>query len=313
MNKLGNAMTFSGLLLATLSLFSFFAGYLEPRFAVLGNAADEALTISAILVLIAVLLRFSPSPSINRVMPRELRILLWIGAVSVVGLSSCRVAESLDFAAPSEQTIVQEFQKLYHKNITFDSHFLGVQSIQFPADNWVMQEIITETRPEVIIETGTAKGGTTLFYATILEQLKGGRIITVDIDDHDPKVTEFAPWKERVQFIKGSSVAPEVFDQIKAQVQGRNVMVTLDSEHTKEHVLKELELYSTLVPVDGYLVVQDTHLNGHPVAWPRLEKTGGPMEAVQEFLKTNKNFEVDRSREKHLVTQNPSGFLRRMS
>jgi cephalosporin hydroxylase len=123
-----------------------------------------------------------------------------------------------------------------------------VQSIQFPADNWVMQEIITKTRPEVIIETGTAKGGTTLFYATILEQLKGGRIITVDIDDHDPKVTEFAPWKERVQFIKGSSVAPEVFDQIKAQVQGRRVMVTLDSEHTKEHVLKELELYSTLVP-----------------------------------------------------------------
>ena len=109
-----------------------------------------------------------------------------------------------------------------------------------------------------------------MFYATLLEPLQGGRIITVDIDD--PKVMEFAPWRERVQFIKGSSVSPEVFDQIKAQVQGRKVMITLGSEHTKEHVLKELELYSTLVPVDSYLVVQDTRLNGHPVPWPRLEK-----------------------------------------
>jgi cephalosporin hydroxylase len=313
MNQLGNAVTFSGLLLAVMSLFSLSARYVEPSWAVLGTAADEALTISAILVLIAVLLRFSsnPSTSTDRVVPRQLRILLWIGGIFIVSVSSCQVTNNL--TRPSEQTIVQEFQKLYHKNITFDSHFLGVQSIQFPADNWVMQEIITETRPEVIIETGTAKGGTTLFYATLLEQLKGGRIITVDIDDHDPAVIEFAPWRERVQFIKGSSVSPDVFEQIKGQVNGRRVLVTLDSEHTKEHVLKELELYSTLVPVNGYLVVQDTHLNGHPVPWPRLEKTGGPMEAVQEFLKTHKNFEVDRSREKHLVTQNPSGFLKRVS
>jgi cephalosporin hydroxylase len=175
-----------------------------------------------------------------------------------------------------------------------------------------MQEILTEIQPDFLVETGTGKGGTTLFYATILEQLRGGKIITVDIDDHDPAVTEFVPWRERVRFIKGSSVSSDVFDQIKDQVDGRKVVVTLDSEHTKEHVLKELELYSTLVPVNSYLVVQDTHLNGHPVPWPRLEKTGGPMEAVQEFLKTNKNFEVDRSREKHLVTQNPSGFLKRV-
>jgi cephalosporin hydroxylase len=95
-------------------------------------------------------------------------------------------------------------------------------------------------------------------------------------------------------------------------VNGRKVLVTLDSEHTKEHVLKELQLYSTLVSLDSYIVVQDTHLNGHPVPWPRLEKTGGPWEAVEEFLKTNKNFEVDRTREKHLATQNPGGFLKRV-
>ena len=212
----------------------------------------------------------------------------------------------------SERQIVEDFQKLYHKKVVFDSNYLGIPSVQFPADNWVMQEMISEIKPDFVIETGTGQGGTALFYATILEQLKGGKVITVDIDDYDPKVLQFDTWKKRVQAINGSSTSPDIFDQIKAQVDGHKVLVTLDSDHTKEHVLKELELYSTLVPLNSYIVVQDTHLNGHPVPWPRLEKTGGPWEAVEEFLKTNKNFEVDQSREKHLATQNPGGFLKRV-
>jgi cephalosporin hydroxylase len=312
MNKVANALTFTGLGLAALGVSSLAAGYLKPSWGVLGSSADSALMLALIMVLLAVLIRFPRTPATEKFLAWDVRLFFLIGAMSLGGLSSYVVAREV--LIPSEQTIVKEYQKLYHKNIVFDSHFLGVQSIQFPADNWVMQEIITETKPDVIVETGTAKGGTALFFATILEQLNaGGTVITVDIDEHDPKVMEFAPWRERVQFIKGSSVSPQVFDQIKSQVNGRKVLVTLDSEHTKEHVLKELELYSTLVPVNSYLVVQDTHLNGHPVPWPRLEKTGGPMEAVKEFLSTNKNFEVDRSREKHLVTQNPSGFLKRVS
>jgi cephalosporin hydroxylase len=244
-------------------------------------------------------------------MKRLVNAMTLIGLLLATALSSCQFLKNE--TRPSEQTIVQEFQKIYHKKVTFESHFLGVPSIQFPADNWVMQEIISEITPDFIVETGTAKGGTTLFYATVLEQLNNGKIVTVDLDEHDPKVLQFEAWRKRVQAIKGSSTSPEIFERIKAQVEGHQVLVTLDSNHAKEHVLKELQLYSTLVPIDSYIVVQDTHLNGHPVPWPSLEKTGGPMEAVNEFLSTNKNFEVDRSREKHLVTQNPSGFLKRVS
>jgi cephalosporin hydroxylase len=312
MNRLGNGLALIGLSLVALNVFSRSTGYFYSSWAGLGGiSGDAALMVSTVLVLLAAMVKLSATPITQKTFARDVRLCFWIGAISVLGLASCLVADKVN--DPSEREIVEEFQKLYHKKVTFDSHYLGLESIQFPADNWVMQEIISEIKPDFIVETGTAKGGTALFYATILDQLEGGKVITVDIDDHDPKAREFETWRERVQFIKGSSISPDVFNRIKTQVEGRKVLVTLDSEHTKEHVLKELELYSKLVPPNSYIVVQDTHLNGHPVPWPRLEKTGGPWEAVEEFLKTNKNFEVDRSREKHLVTQNPSGFLKRIS
>jgi cephalosporin hydroxylase len=310
MKKLANALSLMGLSLAGVSILSRSAVYFKSNWVLLGSSADEALILSTILVLLAVLVKLSATPTTKKYFAPDVRLFFWIGALSVLSFSSCLVAQKV--TVPSEQKIVENFQKLYHKKVTFESHYLGIQSVQFPADNWVMQEIISEIMPDFVVETGTAKGGTALFYATILEQLKSGKVITVDIDDYDPKVLQFDTWRQRVQAIKGSSTAPEVFSRIKAQVDGRKVLVTLDSEHTKEHVLKELELYAPLVSPGSYLVVQDTHLNGHPVPWPRLEKTGGPWEAVEEFLKTNENFEVDRIREKHLATQNPSGFLKRV-
>jgi cephalosporin hydroxylase len=310
MNKLANAFSLTGLSLAALSALSQILSYFNSGWGVLGSFADEALLLSTILVLVAVLVKLSATPTTQRYFASDVRLFFWIGAILVVSLSSCLVAQKV--AVPSERKVVEEFQKLYHKSVIFDSYYLGIPSVQFPADNWVMQEIISEIRPDFVIETGTAKGGTALFYATILEQLKDGKVITVDIDDHDPKVLQFDTWRKRVQALKGSSTSPDIFNKIKAEVNGRKVLVTLDSEHTKDHVLQELQLYSTLVSPDSYIVVQDTHLNGHPVPWPRLEKTGGPWEAVEEFLKTNKNFEVDRSREKHLATQNPGGFLKRV-
>jgi cephalosporin hydroxylase len=310
MNKLANAFSLTGVSLAAVSALSQIASYFNSTWGVLGSAADEALMISTILILVGVLVKLSATPATQRYIAPDVRLCFWIGAILVVSLSSCLVAQKV--TVPTERKVVEEFQKLYHKSVVFDSYYLGIPSVQFPADNWVMQEIISEIRPDFVIETGTAKGGTALFYATILEQLKGGQVITVDIDDHDPKVLQFDTWRKRVQAIKGSSTSSEVFNHIQAQVNGRKVLVTLDSEHTKEHVLQELHLYSKLVSLNSYLVVQDTHLNGHPVPWPRLEKTGGPWEAVEEFLKTNKNFEVDRTREKHLATQNPGGFLKRV-
>jgi len=107
----------------------------------------------------------------------------------------------------------------------------------------------------------------------------------------------------------GSSVDPKVTDQIAHEVQGKKVLVTLDSLHTRDHVLKEMEIYSRLVSPGSYLLVQDTNINGYPV---RSEFGPGPHEAVQEFLRTHDNFVVDRSREKFLLTFYPGGWLKRI-
>jgi cephalosporin hydroxylase len=178
-----------------------------------------------------------------------------------------------------------------------------------------MQEIISEVRPDFIVETGTNAGGTALFYATILQMLNGkGRVVTVDIGDPDSRVLQLPVWRERVEFIRGSSVSPEVFEKISNKVRGHKVLVTFDSLHTKEHVSKELNLYSQLVSLNSYLVVQDTQLMGHPIPLRLYSHEGkeGPWEAVQEFIATNKNFVIDHSRERLLLTANPSGFLKRV-
>lgn len=133
-------------------------------------------------------------------------------------------------------------------------------------------------------------GGTALFYATILEQInKEGKVITVDINPQVEEASKFAMFKEMVIVIKGSSVFPDVISEISKYVKkNHKVLVTLDSDHRKEHVLKELKLYSEFVSLNSYIVVQDTlHYLYDP--------DNGPMGAVKEFLKSNKNFEIDYS------------------
>ena len=118
------------------------------------------------------------------------------------------------------------------------------------------------------------------------------------------------PQNERITYLLGSSTSDAIFQKVKDSIRpGEKVMVSLDSDHHKAHVLDELRLYSSLVTVGNYLVVEDTDINGHPV-YPTFGP--GPMEAVQEFLKTNSNFEQDRSREKFGVTMYPGGWLKRV-
>lgn len=215
----------------------------------------------------------------------------------------------------SQDEIVEQFYKVYYKEDRLRTTFLGIASLQYPTDNWMMQEIISEVSPDFIVETGTNAGGTALFYATILEKINGkGRILTVDVGAHDPRVLNLPVWKEHVEFIRGSSVSSEVFEKINSKVRGHKVLVTLDSLHTKDHVLRELQLYSQLVSLDSYLVVQDTQLMGHPIPLSVYSHEGkeGPFEAVQEFLANNDQFVIDHSRERFLLTANPSGFLRRV-
>jgi len=200
----------------------------------------------------------------------------------------------------------------WREKVVLKTKWLGVTSIQYPNDNWVMQEIISEIKPDFIVETGTANGGTTLFYATVLEKVNPkGKVITVDIDPRIEEAGKFQVFRDKVEVIKGDSVSAEVIDAISKRVKNCKVLVTLDSLHTKKHVLKELNLYSNFVSLNSYIVVQDTHL-GEQKDSLRHVKGGGPWEAMEEFLKNNKNFEIDHSKEKYFITQHPSGFLKRI-
>ncbi len=116
---------------------------------------------------------------------------------------------------------------------------------------------------------------------------------------------------EMVDFLLGSSVAPEIVEAVRKRVEGKKVMITLDSDHHKDHVLKELFAYSPFVQVGGYMIVQDTNLSGHPVKQATFSGPG-PMEAVDEFLAADKHFEPDQRRERLLFTFCPRGFLKRV-
>jgi cephalosporin hydroxylase len=186
-----------------------------------------------------------------------------------------------------------------------DTAWMGVPLLKLPLDLWIYQEIIHETQPDVIVETGTNQGGSALYFANLCDIAGRGRILTVDISA-PPQGT---PQHPRIEYLIGSSTNPDILNHIRAAIRpAERVMVVLDSDHSEAHVRRELDLYSPLVTAGCYLVVEDTNVNGHPV----LHSHGpGPMEAVNAFLPTNGMFSVDLSREKFGVTFSPRGWLKR--
>lgn len=195
---------------------------------------------------------------------------------------------------------------VFYENRTWDnSSWLGVPLEKYPTDLFIYQEIIFETRPDVIIEAGTLRGGSAYYFAGIFDLLGKGRVITMDIQDYPDK-----PMHPRIEYLLLSSTSDEAVRRIKSEIKPEDrVMVSLDSNHAAEHVSKELQIYSSLVTKGCYLVVEDTNINGHPV-YPSFGP--GPMEAVEKFMANNENFEIDRSREKFKLTVSPRGFLRRI-
>jgi uncharacterized protein (TIGR03067 family) len=213
-----------------------------------------------------------------------------------------------------DQEIADRYHEWFYRNLEItwaNSKWLGIYTLQNPNDVWIHQEIITEVKPDYIIEAGTAAGGSALIWAMVLQQVNPtAKVITLDIEDHTENARKLPVWQERIEFIKGSSTDPKIVAELAKRVQGRKVLVILDSDHSKNHVLDELKAYSPMVSVGSYLIVQDTNINGHPV----LKEFGpGPYEAVEEFLATNKQFESDRSRERFLFTMHPNGYLKRMN
>jgi cephalosporin hydroxylase len=201
---------------------------------------------------------------------------------------------------------------------SYNFTWLGRPIIQFPQDILAMQEIVWRVKPELIIETGIAHGGSLIFYASMLELIGGqGRVLGIDVDirQHNRIEIEKHSMFKRISMIQGSSVEPAVMEEVRSFAQGRNsVLVALDSNHSHAHVLRELELYSPFVTKGSYLIVFDTIVeempNGYFADRP-WGKGNSPKTAVWEFLKDNDRFVIDTDLENKLViTVAPDGYLR---
>jgi cephalosporin hydroxylase len=217
---------------------------------------------------------------------------------------------------------VQALSRIWIREIArhryaYNFTWLGRPVIQFPQDMMAIQELIWSIKPDVVIETGVAHGGSILFSASMLELVGGeGYVIGIDIDirKHNRTEIEAHPLSRRVRLIEGSSVDDAVVSQVREMVgEGKKVLVILDSNHTHEHVLRELELFSPFVREGSYLVVYDTLIEDMPVDLVGDRPWGpgnNPKTAVWEFLETNKRFKIDRDLEAKLsITVAPDGYL----
>lgn len=220
-------------------------------------------------------------------------------------------------------------------NYSYNFEFSGRPIIQLPQDMVAMQELIWDVKPDLIIETGIAHGGSLIMNASMLAMLdlcdaieSGETIdpknsqrkvlgIDIDIRAHNREAIEAHSMASRIQMIQGSSTAPEIIAQVKEIAEGyRRVLVSLDSNHTHEHVLAELEAYAPLASVGSYCVVFDTLVEDMPAEMYRDRPWGpgnNPKSAVWEYLKTHPEFQIDKSiQHKLLITVAPDGYLKRL-
>ncbi|WP_105431670.1 cephalosporin hydroxylase family protein [Neorhizobium sp. T6_25] len=218
---------------------------------------------------------------------------------------------------------------------SYNYFWLGRPIIQYPQDMVAMQELIWTVKPDLIIETGIAHGGSLILSASMLallelsEAAEKGEVvdpakpkrkvlgIDIDIRPHNKAAIEAHPMASRIEMIQGSSIAPEIMDQVRKVAAGYSrILISLDSNHTHEHVLEELKLYAPLTSVGSYCVVFDTVVEDLPkeLAGDRPWGPGdNPKTAVFEYLKTHPEFEIDKSVEnKLLITVAPDGFLKRL-
>lgn len=218
---------------------------------------------------------------------------------------------------------VQALSRIWLREITrhkyaYNFTWLGRPLIQLPQDMVAVQELVWKVKPDLIIETGVAHGGSLIYSASLLELLGGnGRVLGVDIDirAHNRVEIEKHPLARRIQLIQGSSVDRAVIRQVREAARGcERVMVFLDSNHTHSHVLQELRGYSPLVTKGSYLIVFDTLIEDMPddlIKDRPWGKGNNPKTAVWEFLKKNRRFKVDKDIEsKLLITVAPDGYLK---
>ncbi len=204
----------------------------------------------------------------------------------------------------------------WQRKFSYEVTWLGIPIIQLPEDILIMQEVIYKVRPDVIVETGTAHGGTAMLYASMLELLGKGRVISIDIEirKYNRLAIQAHPMSKRITLIEGSSTDDNVLAQVRQSICPQDtVLVALDSNHTYNHIREEMEKYSKLVMPGSYMVVFDGVMeiltdapNGSP-SWA----TDSPAAAIRDFLAEHEEFEVDPYYNRLVVTYCSNGFLRR--
>ena len=217
----------------------------------------------------------------------------------------------------SDRELALEWTRtLWERRLWKKNTWLGLPILQWPTDLLVLQELIFRERPDLIIETGTNRGGSAIFFASILAHCGGGKVVSVEFHPKDgsQEAIRAHPLGDRVHLIHGDSKAPDTIERVKLSLDGaRRVMVFLDADHSFEHVLAELRGYAPFVSPGMYLIAFDTICRwlagrgGAPETWAE----DNPHRAVEGFLKECSDFERDPSFEKLLVTFAPGGFLRR--
>ena len=224
---------------------------------------------------------------------------------------------NLSFNKASKKFLLESIKPKY----TYNFSWLGVPIIQIPQDIQQLQETIWKIKPNLIIETGIAHGGSLVFSASMLamlnvEKKEKRKVIGIDIDlrKHNKAILNKHFMKKYISFINGSSTDIKVFNKIKKISKNyKKILVILDSNHTHEHVLKELYLYSQLVSKNSYCIVFDTIINEMPNNYYSdrdWNKSNNPMTAIKEFLKSNKNFEIDKKIDhKLMISMAKNGFL----
>ncbi len=230
------------------------------------------------------------------------------GYLQRTGVAAAAVAPTPEPHSEPQPDTLDRFHQLFYdlgRETWKRNEWLGPRAFKNPSDLWVYQELLHRLQPDLIVESGTGPGGSAYFMAGVCDLIEKGQIITIDVSvaykhrvDH-PRIT----------YIHGSSVSEQTLATVREAAAGaERVLVFLDSDHSRDHVLAELNAYAPLVTPGSYLVVEDTNINGHPVA---PDFGPGPMEALDEFLAGEAGFEIDQGCEKFLFTSNPRGFLRR--
>lgn len=207
---------------------------------------------------------------------------------------------------------------------SYNFDWLGLPIIQYPQDIVAMQEVIWKIQPDVIVETGVARGGSLIFYASLLELTancggkQGGRVIGIDIDIRQPNrdVIEAHPMSKRIDLVQGSSIDAAIVDQVRDMVgNAPRVLVCLDSNHTHDHVLEELRAYAPMTTPGSYCVVFDTlveHLPDEAIGDRPWWRGNNPLTAVRAYLEETDMFEVDsKMHDKLQISVAREGYLRR--